>query len=114
MLPDVPTFESLGVKGFDNVFWYGVVAPAGLPQEIALRIQKALADGFLVDPGRAALRAMDVEPVMSTPQEFASLMAKQTADLRASQIVSASSRNKKGQHHGWQHEPGFQGQRTDP
>ncbi|WP_296342316.1 tripartite tricarboxylate transporter substrate binding protein [Reyranella sp.] len=83
MLPDVPTFESLGVKGFDNVFWYGVVAPAGLPQEIALRIQKALADGFLVDPGRAALRAMDVEPVMSTPQEFASLMAKQTADLRA-------------------------------
>src|SRR5258707_1237046 len=45
MLPDVPTFESQGVKGFDDVFWYGVVAPAGLPPEIALRIQKRLPEG---------------------------------------------------------------------
>jgi tripartite-type tricarboxylate transporter receptor subunit TctC len=83
MLPDVPTFESQGVKGFDDVFWYGVVAPAGLPPEIALRIQKALAEGFLVDPGAAGLRAMDVEPVMSTPEEFSRIMAQQTRDLRA-------------------------------
>ena len=83
MLPEVPTFESQGVKGFDDVFWYGLVAPAGLPPEIALRIQKALADGFLTDPGAAALRAMDIEPVMSTPDDFAKLMAQQTADLAA-------------------------------
>ena len=83
MLPEVPTFESLGVKGFDDVFWYGVVAPAGLPPEIAQRIQKALADGFLTGPGAESLRAMDIEPVMSTPDEFAKLMARQTADLRA-------------------------------
>jgi tripartite-type tricarboxylate transporter receptor subunit TctC len=83
VLPDVPTFESRGVKGFDAVFWYGVVAPAGLPPEIALRIQKILADAFLTDAGRASLRAMDVEPVMSTPAEFASAMARQTQDLRA-------------------------------
>jgi tripartite-type tricarboxylate transporter receptor subunit TctC len=83
VLPDVQTFESQGVKGFDDVFWYGVVAPAGLPPEIALRIQKALADGFLVDPGAASLRAMDVEPVMSTPEEFSRIMAQQTRDLRA-------------------------------
>ncbi len=83
MLPEVPTFESQGVKGFDDVFWYGLVAPAGLPPEIAQRIQKALADGFLTDPGAAALRAMDIEPVMSTPDDFARLMARQTADLKA-------------------------------
>jgi tripartite-type tricarboxylate transporter receptor subunit TctC len=83
MLPDVPTFESLGIKGFDAVFWYGVVAPAGLDPAIAERIQKALAEAFLVDPGRAALRARDVEPVMSTPAEFARIMAEQTRDLRA-------------------------------
>lgn len=83
VLPDVPTFDSLGVKGFDAVFWYGVVAPPGLPPEIAQRIQRALADGFLVEPGAAALRTRDVEPVMSTPQSFAETMAQQTADLRA-------------------------------
>ena len=83
MLPDVPTFESFGIKGFDGVFWYGVVAPAGLPAEIAQRIQQVLADSFLADPGAAALRAMDVEPVMSTPAEFARTMAQETRDLRA-------------------------------
>jgi tripartite-type tricarboxylate transporter receptor subunit TctC len=83
VLPDVSTFESFGIKGFDAVFWYGIVAPAGLDPEIAERIQKALAEGFLVDPGRAALRARDVEPVMSTPAEFARIMAEQTRNLRA-------------------------------
>lgn len=82
-LPDVPTFDSLGVKGFNGVFWYGVVAPAGLPLEIAQRIQQALAEGFLADPGRAALRALDVEPVMSSPEAFAQTMAQQSRDLRA-------------------------------
>jgi tripartite-type tricarboxylate transporter receptor subunit TctC len=83
VLPDVPTFESFGVKNFDGVFWYGVVAPAGLSPEIAERIQQALAEGFLADPGRAALRALDVEPVMSTPDSFAKTMAQETRDLGA-------------------------------
>ena len=79
----MPTFESLGVKGFDGVFWYGVVAPAGLAPEIAQRIQHALAEAFLAGPGAASLRAMDVEPVMSTPADFARTMAQETRDLRA-------------------------------
>jgi tripartite-type tricarboxylate transporter receptor subunit TctC len=83
VLPNVPTFESLGVKGFDAVFWYGVVGPAGLPGEIAGRIHKALAPAFSTDEGWASLRAMDVEPVMSTPAAFAAAMATQTRDLRA-------------------------------
>ena len=56
-VPNVPTFDSLGVKGFEDVFWYGVVAPPGLPPEIAERIQKILAQAFLADPGRGKLRA---------------------------------------------------------
>ena len=83
MLPDVPTFESQGVAAFTNVFWYGVVAPAGLPPEIAGRIQKALAAGFLTGAGADGLRAMDVEPVMSTPQEFSQTMARETGELIA-------------------------------
>ncbi len=82
-VPDVPTFDSQGVKGFEDVFWYGVVAPPGLPSEIAERIQKILAQGFLTDPGRARMRALDVEPVMSTPQQFARIMADDTARWKA-------------------------------
>jgi tripartite-type tricarboxylate transporter receptor subunit TctC len=82
-VPDVPTFDSQGVMNFEDVFWYGVVAPAGLPPEIAERIQKILAQGFLADAGRAKMRALDVEPVMSTPQQFARIMADDTARWKA-------------------------------
>ena len=82
VLPTVPTFESLGVKGFDAVFWYGVVAPPGLPPEIAERVQKILAQALLADPGRGKLRAIDVEPVVSTPADFSATMARETKQWR--------------------------------
>jgi tripartite-type tricarboxylate transporter receptor subunit TctC len=82
LLPDVPTFESLGVAGFDAVFWYGMVAPAGLPPAIANRIQQALAAHFLTDTGRAEMRASDIEPVMSRPAEFAASIAADAARWR--------------------------------
>lgn len=81
-VPNVPTFESLGVKNFTDVFWYGVVAPAGLPTEIAERIQQILAKALRDDPGRAKLRAIDVEPVVSTPKEFSATMARETRQWR--------------------------------
>jgi len=78
VLPNAPTFESFGVKNFEDVFWYGLVAPPGLPPEIAERVQQALAKGFLAEPGRAKMRTLDVEPVMSTPQAFAGIIADDT------------------------------------
>ena len=38
LLPDVPTFEELGYKGFDGVQWYGIVGPANLPAPIVKRL----------------------------------------------------------------------------
>jgi tripartite-type tricarboxylate transporter receptor subunit TctC len=74
VLPDVPRF--------DDVFWYGLVAPPGLPPEIAERVQQALAQGFLADPGRAKMRALDVEPIVSTPRQFTQTMAEDTRRWR--------------------------------
>ena len=82
-VPNVPTFDSQGIKGFEDVFWYGVVAPPGLPPEIAGRIQQILAKALRDDPGRAKLRAIDVEPVVSTPQEFGATMARETKQWKA-------------------------------
>jgi tripartite-type tricarboxylate transporter receptor subunit TctC len=41
--PDVPTMDELGLKGFDSTAWYGLLAPAGVPPEVASRITQALA-----------------------------------------------------------------------
>jgi tripartite-type tricarboxylate transporter receptor subunit TctC len=41
--PDVPTMDEAGLKGFDSTAWYGLVGPAGLPQEVVTRWTSALA-----------------------------------------------------------------------
>ena len=40
--PEVPTMDELGLKGFDSNAWYGLVGPAGLPQEAVTRIAQAM------------------------------------------------------------------------
>ncbi len=41
--PDVPTMDEVGLKGFDSTAWYGLLGPAGLPQEVVARWTQALA-----------------------------------------------------------------------
>jgi tripartite-type tricarboxylate transporter receptor subunit TctC len=70
LLPEVPTIEESGFKGFDGVQWYGIVGPAKLPAEITSRlnaeINKALASRSLQE----RLSAEAIEPMPMTPQQF--------------------------------------------
>jgi tripartite-type tricarboxylate transporter receptor subunit TctC len=51
-LPDVPTMEEAGLKGFEIINWYGIFAPAGTPANIVAKlnadINKALQDPTIV------------------------------------------------------------------
>jgi tripartite-type tricarboxylate transporter receptor subunit TctC len=40
-LPDVPTVAEMGFKGFETSQWYGIIAPAGTPPDIVVKIQEA-------------------------------------------------------------------------
>jgi len=74
LVPNVPTFEESGYKGFDGVQWYGIVGPAKLPPEITRKlnaeINKALSAPALRD--RLASEAMDIMPM--TPEQFGQFM----------------------------------------
>jgi len=74
LLPDVPTFEESGFKGFDGLQWYGIVGPAGMPPEIIRQlnaeINKALGDPKL----RERLSAEALEPMPMTPEAFGKFM----------------------------------------
>lgn len=53
VLPDVPTIEQAGVPGYETTAWGGIVAPAGTPRELVVRlngeINKALASPALIE-----------------------------------------------------------------
>jgi tripartite-type tricarboxylate transporter receptor subunit TctC len=77
-LPEVPTMQEAGVKGFDISQWQGVLVPAGTPRPIIERL-----NGEIVK----AMHAPDVheriavqggnEIVTGSPEEFSSLIKKE-------------------------------------
>jgi tripartite-type tricarboxylate transporter receptor subunit TctC len=39
-LPDVPTVAEMGYKDFETSQWYGILAPAGTPREVVIKLQE--------------------------------------------------------------------------
>jgi len=69
-LPDVPTLDEAGLKGFDVGTWFGLMAPAGTPAPIVARLNKEVA-AALADPAvRKLLLEQGIEPLASTPGEM--------------------------------------------
>lgn len=70
-LPDVPTLAEAGVPGFDVSSWYGIYAPAGLPQDILAKLNGAFNEALLVADLRERLGAQGWTVVGGTPEQFA-------------------------------------------
>jgi tripartite-type tricarboxylate transporter receptor subunit TctC len=78
-LPDVPTFAEVGLKEANNVAWYGLVGPAGLPPEIVNKVNTA-ANAALKDPQVIARFAEGGSIAAGgTPQQFAQNAARELA-----------------------------------
>jgi tripartite-type tricarboxylate transporter receptor subunit TctC len=70
LVPDVPTFEELGFKGFDGVQWYGIVGPANLPPAIVTTLNSEI-NKMLADPSFAErLSSEALQPMPMTPAAF--------------------------------------------
>ena len=70
LLPDVPTVEESGYKGFDGVQWYGIVGPAGLPAPIVKRLNDEI-NTLLASPElRERLSGEALEPMPMTAEQF--------------------------------------------
>jgi tripartite-type tricarboxylate transporter receptor subunit TctC len=69
-LPNVPTMQEAGVKGYEITGWYGVTAPAGVPAPIINKLNKEIVK-ILKTPAMAERLSLDgAVAVGSTPQEF--------------------------------------------
>jgi tripartite-type tricarboxylate transporter receptor subunit TctC len=87
-LPDVPTITESGLPGFNGNTWLGLVAPAGTPREIVARISAEVSRALNSPEVRDRLLAQGVEPVGSTPEQFAAHL---DAEMRRYATVIRSS-----------------------
>jgi len=78
-LPDVPTMQESGFKGYNLINWFGLWLPAGASRELIARLHSEVVKA-LADP--EVLRQFDVqglEAVGSKPDDFARFVAKESA-----------------------------------
>ena len=70
LLPDVPTFEEMGYKGFDGVQWYGIVGPAKMPPQVVQRLNAEIGKALAAPALQQRLVAEAIEPMPMAPPEF--------------------------------------------
>jgi tripartite-type tricarboxylate transporter receptor subunit TctC len=74
LLPEVPSFREAGLPAVDQVGWWGMVAPAGVPEAVLDRLHALLVAGVHAPAVAERLRALNYELVGGSRADFASLI----------------------------------------
>ena len=69
-LPNTPTLDESGLKGYEASTYIGIVAPAGVPQTVVTRLNDGVRKVMATPDVLERLRALGTEPGASSPQEF--------------------------------------------
>lgn len=79
VFPEVPSFDELGLKGFDITGWFGIAAPAATPRDIVSKLNAAVV-AALKDPDVVRrIRTVGMEPTPTTPAEFSAFLQAEIA-----------------------------------
>lgn len=88
VMPQLPTIAESGLPGYDTSSWFGMLAPAGTPREIVRKLQQESAKVLQLRDVREKLLSQGLEPVGSTPEEFAATIESEIA--KWAKVVKAS------------------------
>jgi tripartite-type tricarboxylate transporter receptor subunit TctC len=86
--PDLPTMMEAGVPGYAAVNWFGTAVPARTPPAIVSRLSQEIARALRLPDVRDRLLSQGMEPVSSTPEEFAGYIKSEMA--KWAKVVKAS------------------------
>ena len=70
-LPEVPTLDESGLKGFDVTIWLGLWAPAGLPADVLAKLNADVIAALKSPKVQELFVAQDAHAVGSSPGDFA-------------------------------------------
>lgn len=73
--PDIPTIAEQGMPGYEASVWYGFLAPANTPASIVQRLNGGIVAVIRDESVRKLLADQGIDPLSSTPEEFARLIA---------------------------------------
>ncbi len=77
-LPDVPTLEEAGVKGYDMGYWFAAYVPAGTPAPVVARLNELLAAATRSAAAKSFYETAGSEPWTTTSDELARFQAGET------------------------------------
>ena len=75
LLPDVPTLREAGVKDFQFTQWLALLAPAGTPKEVVIKLNGALRDALNSKEVRDKFAQQGFDPFVTTPEEAGKFIA---------------------------------------
>jgi len=75
MLPNVPTLDEAGLKGFEALSWQGLFAPAGRPPEMVEKLSAEVNKAMLSPDIKDFFAAQGFSVQGSTPEAFKAFVA---------------------------------------
>ena len=87
-LPQVPTINESGYKGFDAVTWFGFLAPAGTPKDVLAKLNTEFNAALKQPDLQKKLGDQGADPAGGTPEQFAALIKDDI--VRWGKVVKAS------------------------
>ena len=78
-LPGVPTVDEAGVPGYELSPWYGLLAPAGTPREVVVRLGEEVSRVVRAPEMKEKLAVQGAEVAGGSPEEFAALIRADTS-----------------------------------
>jgi tripartite-type tricarboxylate transporter receptor subunit TctC len=87
LLPEVPAVAE-ALKGFEIDTWWGLVAPAGTPKDVVMKLNQAFVAALNSPEAKARFATLMAEPVASTPEQFGAFMKSEL--VKYEQVVKAS------------------------
>jgi tripartite-type tricarboxylate transporter receptor subunit TctC len=70
VMPELPTLDEAGLKGFEVTAWFGIVAPAATPRDIVMKINAGLNRATQDPQVRESLASRGANVIQGTPEQF--------------------------------------------
>ena len=80
LAPDLPTMAESGFPGFEAVPWFGLLAPAGTPQDVVDKLHVETVKVLAISEVRKKFDELGLEPVGNTSAEFVAIIKKETPE----------------------------------